>query len=155
MAKKASILRPVVFAVSSLLFASATAYAGPYGDTLGKCLVSSTSTADRTMLIRWLFVALSLHPDVQSLSAITVQQREQINKETARIMERLLTESCVKETREAMKYEGADTIEKAFSLLGEAAMRELISDPKVAAGVEDLTKNLNAEKLAKALSPQE
>src|SRR5436190_10739330 len=121
--------RSVLMLLLSLSIAVSAA-AGPYGDTLGKCLVSSTTSVEKTALIQWMFATLSLHPDVKSLSSVTPQQRSDVNKSMARLFERLMTESCARETREAVKYEGAGTIENAFSLLGEAAMRELFENPK-------------------------
>ncbi|MGZ7039863.1 MAG: hypothetical protein ACXVJO_16930, partial [Thermoanaerobaculia bacterium] len=118
-------------------------------DALSKCLVTSTSSADKTALVRWMFATMSLHPDVQALSSVTAVQRAEINKNTARLFERLLTDSCASETKEAVKYEGPSTIESAFSVLGQVATREMFTNPKVAAGLEELGKNFDEEKLKK------
>lgn len=53
-------------------------------------------------------------------------------------MQRLLTVDCRKETIEAIKYEGGGAMETAFGTLGQAAMRQLISAPEVAKGLEQL-----------------
>ena len=137
------------------LLVSTSGFAGPYGDALGKCLVSSTSPAEKTTLIRWMFATLSLHPDVQSMSAVSLQQRTSVNKDTARLFEKLLTVSCARETKEAVKYEGATTIESAFSLLGQVAMRELFANPRVAAGLEEWSKGVDQDKLKKVLGTEQ
>ena len=140
-------------AVLASLLISISAKAGPYGDSLAKCLVSATTATEKTTLIRWIFATVALHPQVQAYTSFTQEQRDQLNKNTARVFERLLTDSCGKETLEAVKYEGANTIENAFSLLGQVAMRELFTDPKVAAGMEGFAKELDQEKLKKVLAP--
>ena len=85
-----------------------SASAGPYGDTLAKCLVKSTIPAERAAMLRWWFAMLSLHPDVKDVAAVTAEQRTAASKETARIVQRLLTESCPCETREAINAGGSD-----------------------------------------------
>jgi hypothetical protein len=140
----------IVFLVSILAFA-AGAVAGPYGDSLGKCLVKSTTVAEKTTLVQWVFATISLHPGVQALAAVTPERRTQLNKDTAHMFERLLTEACRTETLEAVKYEGRGTIEMAFGLLGQVAMRELFADPKVAAGLAEFGKSVDPEKLKAVL----
>jgi hypothetical protein len=130
-----------------LLFSARAASAGPYGDTLGKCLVSSTTSTEKTTLVRWMFAMMALHPDVQSSSSITPEQRAQLTKETAQLFQRLLIESCRNETREAIKYEGEATIQTSFSLLGQVAARELFLNPKVSGGLSELEKYIDGKKL--------
>ncbi|HKB79003.1 MAG TPA: hypothetical protein VKH35_04740 [Thermoanaerobaculia bacterium] len=148
--------RRLAFALAAVLtgLLSNAAFAGPYADTLGKCLVSSTSPAEKTMLIRWIFATMALHPDVQSLAAVSPEQRQEITKDTAKIFERLLTDSCAQQTRDAIKYEGPSTIESAFGILGQVAMRELFTNDKVAAGLEDFSKAVDAKKVEQALGKQ-
>lgn len=150
----ASSLRTFVFSLLVVLVAL-SASAGQYGEALGQCLLDSTSRADRTALVQWIFVAFSAHPDVKSLSAVTPQKHADVTKKAAAVFERLLTDSCAKQTRDAIQHEGSDTVQAAFSKLGETAMNELIANPEVAAGFEELAKSIDQEKLAKAFqAPQ-
>ena len=144
-----------LFVVATLaIFCAFSAVAGPYADSLGKCLVSSTSAAEKTSLVKWMFITLALHPDVESFSKITPAQRDAVNKEAAQLFEKLMTATCATETRDAVKYEGPATIEQAFGLLGQVAMRELFTNPKVAAGLEDLSKNFDEKKLERVLKSE-
>ena len=43
-------------------FTGQNASAGVFADELSKCLVKSSSTDDRVLLVQWMFGALSLHP---------------------------------------------------------------------------------------------
>lgn len=126
---------------------ASAASAGPYGDTLSKCLVSSTTPSEKTTLVRWMFAMMALHPDVKASSAITPEQRTEITKATAKLFERLLTESCGAEAKDAVKYEGGSTIESSFALLGQVAARELFSNPKVNEGLSELSKYIDEKKL--------
>ena len=82
----------VAFALAVL--SPESALAGPYGDELAKCLVKSTTDADKTYLVKWLFAAAALHPDVKSIASVSDAQRDELNKNAAKLFERLLTESC-------------------------------------------------------------
>ncbi len=134
-----------LFALQSLT--AQEAYAGPYADELSKCLVESTSTRDRTDLVRWMFTAAALHPAVKPISNVTDEQVDDANKVIADLVTELLTESCRTETEKALQYEGASTLETSFMILGQVAGQELFASPEVAAGLAGLEKHLDEEKL--------
>jgi len=134
------------------MLTSMHAAAGPYGDDMAKCLVKSSSPEDRAVFIRWLFAAIALHPDVASMATITTQQRDAFSKRAGALFQRLLTESCRSETQLAIRYEGPATIQYAFQVFGQAAAGELFTNPSVAAGMKDLTKYIDQDKI-KALTP--
>jgi hypothetical protein len=97
---------------------------------------------------------MALHPDVQSSSVVvTPEQRGALSKQTAQLFQRLLTESCLKETREAIRYEGSSAIQSSFSLLGQVAMRELLTDPKVAEGIAEFSKYMDEKKFKELTDP--
>jgi hypothetical protein len=132
--------------------ATAPAFAaGPYADELSKCLVRSTTSTDKTLLVQWMFATAALHPDVKWLATVSDSQRAELNKKTARLFEGLLTSSCLAETREALKYEGGGTIESSFNVLGQVAARELFANPSVAKGLAELGKFFDEEAIRKAL----
>src|SRR5713226_8174117 len=146
----------VAFALAVLSPESALAgpyLAGPYGDELAKCLVKSTTDADKTYLVKWLFAAAALHPDVKSIASVSDAQRDELNKNAAKLFERLLTESCRSETQEAVKYEGPSTLESSFNALGQVAARGLFSHPTVARGTGELTNYVDKQKLERVFRP--
>jgi len=127
--------------------ASHSAFAGPYSDEMAKCLVTSTSEADKNFLVKWMFAAAALHPAVKSISSVTDAQRNELNVKTAKLFERLLTESCKKQVQMAIKYEGQSTIESAFQVLGQVAARGLFSDPSVNGFIAQLGNHIDKQKL--------
>jgi hypothetical protein len=144
----------IAIALASIACAMTTpAQAGPYADDMSKCLVRSTSAADRTDFVRWFFAAAASHPAVQSLAAVTPEQREAANKKTAELFQRLLTESCRNEVQQAMKYEGPQTIGSSFQVFGEVAGRELFSDPAVTQAMGGFEKYFDKQKLNELFAP--
>lgn len=129
-----------------LLCTPKLAAAGPFADDMAKCLVNSTSPADRTLLVQWIFSVIALHPDLSAMSSVTDKQRVEINKNTGALFQRLLLESCRSQTQQALKNEGQQTIEYAFQVLGQVASRGLFSDPKVLESTKELAKYVDAQK---------
>jgi hypothetical protein len=127
------------------------AQAGPYSDELGKCLIESTTVDDKNALVKWMFATAALHPAVRSIASVTEAERNQSSKNMAQLFEKLLTVSCRAQTRQAFKYEGALALQTGFQLLGQVAGRELFSDPAVSAGLSDLSRHFDAQKLEQAL----
>jgi hypothetical protein len=121
-------------------FMPSSVSAGPYTDALAKCLVSSTTSTDKSTLVQWMFATFSLHPRLRQVASITDSDRQKLNKQTAKLFDKLLTESCRSQTKEAIKYEGQSSIENGFDVLGQVASRELISDPAVSAGLAEFAK---------------
>ena len=138
----------VIGAAFSLSFLVApSAFAGPYSDEMAKCLVSSTSEVDKNFLVKWMFAAAALHPAVKSISSVSDAQRNELNIKTAKLFERLLTESCKAQVQQAIKYEGQSTIESAFQVLGQVAARGLFSDPAVNGFIAQLGNHIDKQKM--------
>lgn len=134
-----------------LVCASNGVHAGVYGDDLTKCLVSSTTDADKALLMKWIFSAMSLNKEVASYVDMPADVREGINKDAGGLYMRLLTDSCKAQTRDAFKYEGQAAIGAAFTVLGQVASQGLFGDPAVAAGMADMIKHIDEGRLKAVL----
>ena len=144
---------PTLIRIATILFLLSPIHvlAGPYADALGKKLVSATTPADKAVLVRWMFVSMSLHPDLKDMASVTPKQREEANRAIGRLIMRMLTETCAVEAREAVKYEGASAIEGAFNIFGQVAGRELFTNPEVAKSLAALNEYIDAKKIQQAL----
>lgn len=131
----------------ALLAQASAAQAGVYTDDLSKCLVKASSAEDRSDMVLWIYAATSLHPNVKPYSKVTEAQHEAVTKKAAALTQRLLTVDCRKETVEAIRYEGASTMEAAFGVLGQVAMADLMTDQQVAQGMAKMGTYLDNEKL--------
>jgi maltose-binding protein MalE len=144
----------LICAVCSVVAWSAEAAAGPYSDELAKCLVRSTTTSEKTTLMKWIFAAAALHPDVKGIASVTEAQRDELSTLTGKMVERLLTESCKNETQDAMKYEGPIVFQSAFSVLGQVAAVGLFTDPSVSTYMSDFLKYIDKAKVQALLPPK-
>jgi hypothetical protein len=132
------------FLLGALLLALApVAQAGPFNDTLSVCLVKKTSEADKQLLVRWIFAALSNHPAVKDLSKVSKEEADRLNREVATLYQALLLDRCGAETRDALKYEGKSAIESSFETLGKVAAQGLMSHADVAAFMGGMEKYLD------------
>ena len=133
------------------LLAPWAAVAGPYSDDLSKCLVRSTGEDEKRTLVKWIFAAVALHPEVAEISSVTPAQRAEMTRNTAKIFEKLLADSCRAEVQQAVQYEGPQTIGTSFQVLGQVAARELFANPNVSASMADLGKYIDQKRLAEAM----
>lgn len=119
-------------------------------ETLGQCLSDSTTGKDRQMLAQWVTIGVLKHPAMADLTVVTPAKAEQINKNAAGVLQRLISVDCKTEFKAALKG-GSQAIEVAFGKLGEIAMNEITNHPEVNKAFNGLPKYLDVEKLTKAM----
>jgi hypothetical protein len=146
--------RVVCFAICLGALRPQEAAAGPYSDELSKCLVRSTTTAEKNTLIKWIFAAAALHPEVKGIASITTEQRDELSKSTGKMVEHLVSESCKSEVTDAMKYEGPGALGASFQVLGQVAAMGLFSDPSVSSFMRDFTKYVDVRKVQGLAPPK-
>jgi hypothetical protein len=145
-------MRRAVATLLLLLTLPVGAFAQGTSDTLSGCLADQTSGRDRKDLARWIFFAIGAHPENKPfLAAGSAQATDDANRTAAALLMRLVTESCVVQTRAAIKQGGAQAIQIAFEAFGKLAMQELMSNPEVGASMGALDKYLDQQKLVTAL----
>ncbi|HYV17990.1 MAG TPA: hypothetical protein VFC25_03040 [Verrucomicrobiae bacterium] len=146
--------RAMVFAaLLGLVLAAAgrtPAQAGQYADQLTKCLVDSTTDEDKAGLARWIFASAAQNPNVADLAAVTDEQRTEMSKSVAAIFERVLTQDCRTQFRDAKKNEGENMLSMSFGTLVQVAMGNLIDNPAVSGALGGIDKELNKQKFAEA-----
>lgn len=123
------------------------AHAGLYTDDLSRCLVEQTTKEDRSAMVQWMFTAMATHPAVASLAKVTPEQIEVANKTVGELFMRLLTDSCLEQSRKALVYEGPATIQLSFQVLGQVAAGELYANPEVLKAMSGLQKYTDPKKL--------
>lgn len=139
-----------ILAAAGLLMAAlleaGPAGAGPYSDDLAKCMIRTSTPADRAEFIRFLFSAMAQHPDVSSMANISPRQMEATLKGTGELVQRLLLKSCRSESQKAIRYEGMQSIFNGFQSYGQAMAADLLGNPIVAGKMNDFHKYLDADK---------
>ena len=122
-------------------------FAGPFGDEMAKCLVTSTSNRDRTKIIKWMFRVYGEHPEVSYMVDLSDREKKVIDKDIADVFTRLLSEDCVDETKKALEYEGENVMFTAFQTLGQVAAQGFNVNPSVERSINKFTELIEYEKL--------
>lgn len=137
-------------ALAAGLALTPAATAGMYSDQLGTCLTTKASPDDQTLLMKWMFSAMTLHPAIQSMGSISIspEQRAETDKAMGETFVRLLTVDCRAESVAAIKNEGPQSLASAFQTLGQIAGAGLMTAPEVAAGMSGVEANIDTAKLA-------
>jgi hypothetical protein len=118
--------------VAVMLTVSVSAQAQQPGDTLRTCLADSTSGKDRKDLAKWIFLSIAAHPEMKRYASDNAATAaDQSSRTIGVLVTRLLTDSCVNETRAVMQIGASQSIEVAFAGLGQLAMQELMADKSV------------------------
>lgn len=123
------------------------ARASQYTDDMARCLVESTTPQDKTELVRWIFANAALHPEVASIAQVSAEQRTRMNRSAGALIERLLTVTCRKQTKDALMFDGPVALQMSFQVLGQVAMGSLMSHPSVGAGFTEFGKYVDEKKI--------
>lgn len=146
-------IKPLVSALAfSATFMPAISFAGPATDALASCVADNTTGKDRKDLAKWVFVAMSAHPEIKPLSKASDAVKESLDKNLASLATKLITESCRAEAHQAFSTEGEKSFEFAFHALGRLAMQELTTNPAVSASFSNYVKYLDRSKFEAAFS---
>jgi hypothetical protein len=92
---------------------------------------------------------------VSDLANVPEDQYEKANKSIAELSVRLLTVSCKQQAVKAVQYEGDIAIRTSFQVLGQIAAKEIFSHPDVAAGMANLEKYIDSDKLNSTLTEKD
>ena len=144
----------LAFVLSASCLLAPQARAGEAGEALSKCLSDATTQDDRRALVRWIFSAIAVHPDLREFTTIDAARREQIESESVAVFERLIVEDCTAQTRLALMQEGTEGFQAAFKTLGELAMGGVVEDAQVQAGMAQLGERIDKQRVFQALLAQ-
>jgi hypothetical protein len=140
-------LASVGIACLAMMISTPAVMAGPAADALGECLADSTTGKDRKALAKWIFSAISAHPEMQDISKQNPANRDQMDRTIGEMVTKLLTESCRTQTLAAVDQEGGAALQSGFSVLGELAMAELLSNEEVKTSFSGFEKYVDKQKL--------
>jgi hypothetical protein len=121
-------------------------------DELSSCLADNTTGKDRKDMARWIFLAMSSHPEISSFTNISEQKRDEVNMLMGAMVTKLMTESCPVQVKKAMGVEGGQALKTAFGVLGRLAMQELMTNTEVNSSFSGFTKYIDKSKMESAFS---
>ena len=134
-----------------MILLSLSAQAGPQSDALSSCLADNTTGKERKELARWVFIAMSVHPEIRALAAVSEQERTESNQSMGGLVTRLLAENCAAQAKSTLQAEGGEGVQSSFRILGQLAMQEIMSNQEVAAAIGEYAKYLDQKRLDSAL----
>jgi hypothetical protein len=120
-------------------------------EAAGTCLTDNTSGKDRKVLVKWIFLAISKHPDISDLASASPAAIEKANVEVGALYTRLIAEDCATEIKAMLKEHGAGAIGKPFEVLGGVAMGELMSNPAVSDFLGQLEKYTDSARIGEVM----
>jgi hypothetical protein len=130
--------------------ASFPTFAGPDAEALSKCLADHTTDQDRREMARWIFLAMTAHPELKDVSSESIDAKSGADKFMGELVTKLMSEDCVKETRTATLREGRSAMQFAFGSLARLAMQELMANPSVTKSVAAFEEHVDQGKIRSA-----
>ncbi|MBP6114523.1 MAG: hypothetical protein KA474_07395 [Acinetobacter sp.] len=121
--------------------------AGPTVDQLSDCLMKSTTATDKTAVLQWTFVALSSHPDLKAFSNVSATQKEQLDKNLAGVLQRIIVEQCSAQTKAVIQAEGIQAVGNSFQELGRSSGEEILKNPEVKEQLKGVVRYIDLNKL--------
>ena len=122
---------------------SGAARAGVHADTLGRCATEATSAADRTALLRWMFIVAGTNPALADLTAVTPEARDRTFRAVGDLYNRVLLTACRREAVAAIRHEGIAGIQGGFEALGRLAALEMMTTPAALTAMEELSRYMD------------
>lgn len=142
-----------VVAFGLVLLLPFSAYPATPTEDLGTCLIDALNGKERKQLAKWIFFAMASHPEISSFSNATSQDIESTDKSVGQLVTRLLTEDCPSEMRLANDSNPL-ALQKAFELVGQVAMQEIMTSPQVNEAIVGYAKYADMDKIGSILVDQ-
>lgn len=136
-----------VLMATVLLGATQVTIAGQEVDQLSECLIQSTTATDKTTVLQWTFVALSSHPDLKNFSQVTPEQKEQLDKNLAQVLQRILMDQCSVQAKAVIQTQGLEAVGDSFQELGKITGEEILNNPEVKSQLKGVLRYVNITKL--------
>ena len=118
---------------------------------LGTCLVDSLTGKERKHLAKWIYFAIAAHPEMSSYSNIKQEDRIKTDKYVGNLVTRLLAEDCASEFKSAQTTNPV-ALQRAFELVGQVAMQELMTDQDVKTSIISYIKYTDQNKIQEVLT---
>ena len=128
-------------------FGISTAYASSKSAQLSQCLVAASDAADKTVVLQWTFAALAQHPDLKAMSSVTTSQKEQLDKNLAQVLQRILVEQCSAQTKALIQSDGLEAVGESFQQLGIITGNEILNTPELKQQLQQVLKHVDVGKL--------
>lgn len=120
---------------------------------LAVCLTDSLNGKERKQLAKWVYFSMAAHPEMKPYSNIPVDVRSDMDKYMATLVTRLLVDDCASQLKIAQK-EDPTSLQKAFELVGQVAMQEIMTNPDVMSAISSYARYLDRERINSILAEE-
>lgn len=100
--------------------------------------------------MKWFFYAMAHHPDLALDSPPAESDVALANRKVADLFTDLVSTRCLEPLKNAQTYENGNVFQQSFGVLGEAAGRELATNPSVLEKLTQFSELIDKEKLKSA-----
>jgi len=138
-------LRQIAFITFAASLPLQPASAGPAADALGQCFVQYTSPQDRVDLVQWIGTAIAAHPSISPVISTNTDMLDQLDRNMAALLTRLMIEDCLEELKYAVAVEGEAVFMQSGEIMGRIAMQDIMTSPAVTQRIEGFTSHLDAD----------
>ena len=132
---------------SATLGALPQAQASTAQTQLSDCLVKSITAADKTVVLQWTFTALGSHPDLKQYSNVSETQKENLDKNFASVLQRILVEQCSSQAKAVIQAQGFQAVGESFQELGQITGDEILKTPEVKSQLNAVVKHIDLNKI--------
>ena len=139
-----------VLGIVALLTFGIPAAAASQTDAFGVCLVDSLTGKERKRLARWIFFSIAAHPEIKPYLSASKQDIDSSDQYVGRLVTRLLVDDCPAELKAANK-EDPRAAQKAFELVGQVAMQELMANEQVENAVANYGRYADQDRISAVL----
>jgi len=141
---KITILLIAVLSVTSVFASTPT-------EQLGTCLVDTLNGKERKKLAKWIYFSIGSHPEMKAFMNATESNIQESDQYVGILITKILTVDCPKELYAANKSDPL-AIQKAFELVGQVAMQELMTNQDTMKAITNYVKYTDQEKINAILS---
>ncbi|QDP01619.1 hypothetical protein FNC98_09895 [Thalassotalea sp. PS06] len=126
----------------------APSFANTQSDQLASCMVDSLNGKERKKLAQWIFFAMSAHPEIEVYSRVTQENRDETDQYIGNLLTRLLTKDCPEQASAVLKSSNSTGMGNAFRLVGQVAMRELMTNSNVSNAIANFEQHMDSAKIS-------
>jgi hypothetical protein len=120
-------------------------------EQLGTCLIDTLNGKERKNLAKWIYFSIGSHPEIKSFMNATTDDIQKSDEYVGKLITKILTVDCPKELSAANKSDPM-AIQKAFELVGQVAMQELMANQDTMKALTNYVTYTDQEKINLILS---
>lgn len=138
-------------ALTAALISGSPAFSMTPTEIFANCLADSLNGKERKNLAKWIFLSITVHPEIKSYANVSAKDKGETDKYVGELVTRLLTEECPRELK-AANDSNPLAVQKGFEMVGQVAMQELMTNQETMAALTGYVQYADQEKIARIIA---